>query len=765
MTDQDEVVHPFGVDPLAVSRLFMHEDLARSGLTAADFPIPPEPIPSVSGRACYKMHYTKDYYKLKVDRDVNKYVGLKGVVPPIVSLGFGVLSEASPVIASVEGLKKAVLFHKTTGIPTLAIDSCWSFGETVDTIGEVKVKNLHNDILVRLYPDQSHIVLFDGDWATNDNVRLGLSTYKILLEEYGSELKFKNLGDVGGYDDWFIKVHGADDATWPTSDDVIQQLFLDVPDVPNESLLGCPLSFAIGSSKRLDKSLLDHTDRGAASLVVALYGEANLRYCRDISEWVVWSGTRWENVGHRPLGLVNRAAQYYFDRAAICNHKAGIMEGKPDLADKMTLLLAEAKACIKFARAHCSSTHGRNSILIDMEARKALWAYKDAFDQSSWLLGVANGVVDLRTGTLREEQQSDMILRRCPVEYIAEEPAVFAGSNVPKLKRFLHQVTAIEHGKHDAALLYWLWLKLGACLRGENALTSLEIWSGTGANGKTVLSNLIQKVLGDSDEGGYACSTNAGVILSAVKSRDAESSTPFLVKLLGARIVFMSETKDTQYLNEPLVKQLTGGDKVAARGNYQDAHTYNVTFNPILLTNAMPNIAEGGDALWDRLSAIPFSCRWERNGKALTETSLKHPVADSWFRHELLQDRECLQWFLWWLVQGAALWEVEGMPDEVPERVQKLMGTYRAKNNPFEELVFDCGLGVTVEPTEDPHKCIPSAIIYSIYRQHTLDNGNTPVAQKTFTMRLLSQFPQLTLGQTRIDGVLMRVIFGIYRVK
>ena len=374
-------------------------------------------------------------------------------------------------------------------------------------------------------------------------------------------------------------------------------------------------------------------------------------------------------------------------------------------------------------------------------------------------------MVDLRNGKLREERQEDMILRRCPVEYTAEEPAVFAGSNVPKLKRFLHQVTAIEHGKHDAALLYWLWLKLGACLRGENALTSLEIWSGTGANGKTVLSNLIQKVLGDSDEGGYACSTNAGVILSAAKSRDAESSTPFLVKLLGARIVFMSETKDTQYLNEPLVKQLTGGDKVAARGNYQDAHAYNVTFNPILLTNAMPNVAEGGDALWDRLSAIPFSCRWERNGKALTETSLKHPVADSWFRNELLQDRECLQWFLWWLVQGAALWEVEGMPDEVPERVQKLMGVYKAKNNPFEELIFDCGFGTTEESTEDPHKCIPSAIIYAVYRQHTLDNGNTPVAQKAFTQRLLAHFPQLTLGQAYIDGVRMRVIFGIYRVK
>ena len=363
-----------------------------------------------------------------------------------------------------------------------------------------------------------------------------------------------------------------------------------------------------------------------------------------------------------------------------------------------------------------------------------------------------------------------MILRRCPVEYQGiEEPVMYAGSNVPKLKRFLKQITAAAHGVHDDDMLSWLHLRLGACLRGENALTSLDVWSGEGANGKTALSNLIQKVLGDSDEGGYACSTNAGVILSSVKSRDAESSTPFLVKLLGARIVFMSETKDTQYLNEPLVKQLTGGDRVAARGNYQDAHTYNVTFNPILLTNALPNVSEGGDALWDRLKVTPFSCRWQRPGvtDSSKEIRLKHPVADPWFQHELLQDRECLQWFLWWLISGGVLWEVEGLPDEPCARLNKVNAAYKAKNNPFEEFVFDCGFTVVVEAESEAYmrKCTPSAIIYASYRQHMLDNGGSPVAQKTFTQRLLSCFPQLSLGQTRIDGVQMRVIFGIYREK
>ena len=55
-------VHPFGIDPLALSRLFMHEDLAKSGLSASDFPIPPEPLQAISGRACYKNLYFVEQY-------------------------------------------------------------------------------------------------------------------------------------------------------------------------------------------------------------------------------------------------------------------------------------------------------------------------------------------------------------------------------------------------------------------------------------------------------------------------------------------------------------------------------------------------------------------------------------------------------------------------------------------------------------------------------------------------------------------------------
>ena len=139
------------------------------------------------------------------------------------------------------------------------------------------------------------------------------------------------------------------------------------------------------------------------------------------------------------------------------------------------------------------------------------------------------------------------------------------------------------------------------------------------------------------------------------------------------------------------------------------------------------------------------------------------PLVDDWFRYDLLQDPDCLQWFLWWMVQGGVLWEVEGLPDEHPKRIQIVNGAYKTKSNVFQDLILDCNWTIAEETTEDPVFATPSAIVYQSYRQHAIDGGNTPLAQRTFTQRLIIQYPVLTTGLIRINGVPTRVIFGIYR--
>lgn len=754
-----QVVHPFGIDPLAVSRLFMHEDLAKSGLTVNDFPHPPVPVAAVGGRGCYQMWYNKEYYKLKIDREHDKYIGPKGTVPPVVVLG---THYGAPVTASVEGLKKALAFFVSTGIPTICIDSCWAFGESVDSDAELKVKDLHSSIMMQLQPGQSHLVLFDGDWSTNDQVRLALSAYRMLLDEQGVKLRFKDLGALGGrragYDDWLVATYGADRTLWPTQAEVLTHIITQVSDIPNEELLGGAQAFALNSLDRFSTAYLDLTDRGAGSLMCKLLGAENFKYCRDTKDWIIWetkpnattddTGGKWENVGELPLWFVDSAARYYMTRAKVLSAQATKMEGNTDMATRMAGLLKQAAKFARFGDTHCSSTAGRTAVLNDMRQRRELWVFLDSFDSNPNLLAVQNGVVDLRTGMLREERQEDYILRRCPVAYTGEEPT---GEAVNRIKRFLREITSVAHGVEDLVALEYLQRRLGASIRGKNSLTALELWNGGGANGKTVLSNLLQHALGDTDNGGYACSTNANVLMSTMKTRDAESSTPFLIKLIGARLVFMAESKDTDHMNEAFVKQLVGGDKITARANYQDGKSYDVTFSPVLLTNNLPAINEGGDGLWDRMAITEFSCRWRRAHKVLvTEADAELPLADTWFEDIAPGLVEVQQWFIWWLVEGCRKWFAEGL-SAAPERSTRAVEAYQVSNDRYSDWMAECGWCF------DPGALTLTRELYQSFANHMHVTGGKAPIDKVFGKRLLERFPALKVvkykGLRHMEGI------------
>jgi putative DNA primase/helicase len=295
---------------------------------------------------------------------------------------------------------------------------------------------------------------------------------------------------------------------------------------------------------------------------------------------------------------------------------------------------------------------------------------------------------------------------------------------------------------------------LGASLRGRNSLTAIELWHGAGANGKSVLSNLIQKALGLTKDGGYAATVDAGVILSSYKQRDAEASTPFRMQLIGARLVFMSETTDTAHLNEAFLKQITGGDLLPARGNYQSGGTYDVTFSPILLTNNLPNIAEGGKALWDRLAPFKFNVRWRRPNKLIVdacETAL--PKGDSWFETHAPKLEEILQYTLWWLVQGGVDWERNGL-GEAPADVLDGVRQYMSDQDKLEEWMAEDGWIL------DPAGRTTASAVFTSYAEWCKKTGSASPQQRIFSKRLYERYPELTSGKS--DG--SRVIKGITRM-
>ena len=620
---------------------FLLTDLAKSGLLPTDYPALPEECGAIDGHSAYKFWITPDYWKLKIDRRADKYLGPRNTKPPVATFGN---FDGAPLIATVEGYKKALSFHITTGLPTIVLDGCWGFGEIVDDDGDVliKAKQLNNEILNVLTPGQQHLVILDGDIVSNPNVRLAGATYFALLKNYCVEPTFKYLGmhdgERLGYDDWFVLNYGTDRATWPSKEEMISIVMGKLHNLDNEILVGISAKHAFGDIASFNSAHTDFTDRGAATLALMLFGKDNLRYMADLKRWYLWDKSEWVNVGEKPTEKLNVVAFWHFRRAEMNSKLANkMLELELDEAnlEVATELLKTVALHRNFGNRH-SDLVPRENIVKELKNRAELCIDSSVFDVTIHTLGVLNGVLDLKTGELCPAEHDDLIIRTANASYFAEMPAhIFDGRDIQK---FFYDITGTERdvsgvSHPDTELHDYLQMRLGVGLLGANADQTFDIFTGIGANGKSALINLLLHTLGLATAGGYAVVVKPEMMLRATRGgNDSQNASPFLMATKGARFAFCSETPDNAVIDDQVLKQLTGGEPVACRGLYGSATVLTPQFNIFMSTNHLPGIKNMDAAVLDRLAIFPFRVRWKRpNGINLDKYEANVPVADSWW--------------------------------------------------------------------------------------------------------------------------------------
>ena len=79
-----------------------------------------------------------------------------------------------------------------------------------------------------------------------------------------------------------------------------------------------------------------------------------------------------------------------------------------------------------------------------------------------------------------------------------------------------------------------------------------------------------------------------------------------IARLRGARFASAMELEGGAKLAESLVKQMTGGDRLAARFLYKEYFEFVPEFKIFLATNHTPRIAGTDHAIWRRIRLIPF---------------------------------------------------------------------------------------------------------------------------------------------------------------
>lgn len=391
------------------------------------------------------------------------------------------------------------------------------------------------------------------------------------------------------------------------------------------------------------------------------YLDGNAKYVPEEKKWFVWQGGHWERDAN---GWMR------FSATAFTNALFDGLELITDPKEK-----AQAVRIIESGRSLRSLDAMTTLAASDPEMQVGV----NEWDQNPWLLGVQNGVVDLKTGQFRAAVKEDFVLRKCGCDYIA-------GAECPKFDAFMCQILP------DDDIREFVLRGLGYSLTGSTIQQMLFFLYGQGANGKSTLVEVIQKLLGD-----YSWKADASLFLK--RKQEGESQLKF-GPLKARRFVIGSEVEDGAELAAGRVKDLTGGDTMQGRLQYGLAFQFAPTHKLWFYGNTKPVINDPSNGIWRRLCLIPF------NVKIPKELRNLHIV-----------DNLCneLPGILNRLLEGCLSWQKEGA--EPPASIMAAVAAYKDDEDSVAEFIQqECVL----DPEAQTHR----GDLYMAYSQWSEANGN-----------------------------------------
>jgi putative DNA primase/helicase len=401
--------------------------------------------------------------------------------------------------------------------------------------------------------------------------------------------------------------------------------------------------------------------------------QQELLYVTKSRQWLVWDGKRWrpdetEEVKRRAKATVERLLT---EASALTD------SGQRDTRKKLAIRAQSANriaGMIELAR-----------------SEPGIPITQDLLDGNPWLLNVQNGTVDLRCGILRRHRRKDLITRLAPVTY---DPS----AGCPQWEAFLDRIMA-----GDKELIRYVQKVLGYALTGVTREQCFFILHGTGANGKSTLTTVVAKVVG-----GYSQHTPTQTLLV----RRSETIPNDVARLHGARLVTAAEAECDRQLAEALVKQLTGGDKIAARFLHGEFFEFVPSFKLFLAVNHKPEIRGTDNAIWRRIRLIPF------------DVTIPQDEQDRRLPEKLEAERVGI---LRWLVEGCLAWQEEGL--EPPAAVKAATAEYRDEMDTVGAFIDECCV-------LEPETQTLAKRLYDAYNEWCAERGETPISKQEFGSRL-----------------------------
>lgn len=479
------------------------------------------------------------------------------------------------------------------------------------------------------------------------------------------------------------------------------------------------------------KQCVQANELGDGTLFAAL-NRGQYVYNKTLDKWMIWRGHHWEyDVMEERFQAVELVAETYLkeafdlkeqiDKAAASDNEA--------LAKQLRSLRDEYFKRVKRLRSGGGAT---NCIQYAHRIEDPLAIRGDELDTNPWLIACSNGVLDLRTGKLRDGRPEDNLLKYVPHEWRGiDEPC-------PAFEAFLNSAlegdpmtSETEREEYRMQLVAFLRRVLGYGMTGLSTEHIFLVFNGQGRNGKGVLVETLRYVLGS-----IAGPIPAEMLLDQGRAATPSGPTPHIMALKGLRIAFASETDEGRKFSPGQVKWYSGGDTLKGRDlNAKDYIDFEPTHLLILLTNNLPHAPGDDFAFWQRLKLIPFLYSFVADPDPAKRNQKPR---DDQLREKLKAEASGI---LAWLVRGCLDWQHNGL--KAPAMVTQATEDYRLKEDTISEFVEEC----CDVAAEYQSKATDLYNIFNRWYRVVISKKNN-IAQKKFGEMLGKQFKKDKIGGT-----------------
>jgi putative DNA primase/helicase len=396
----------------------------------------------------------------------------------------------------------------------------------------------------------------------------------------------------------------------------------------------------------------------------------DLRHVPRWGRWLVYDGRRW----------VEDETLHVFDMARkLCR----------DARDELLPTLKPIQQKALRQRLGAAATIYNVVKLAGNDRRLAI--SPDQLDADPWLLNTPGGVIDLRTGGVRNH---------VPSELHTKITAATPGGECPIWQKTLIRVVPDEDKRCYLQRLF------GYGLTGSSRDHVVPFLYGLGRNGKGTVAHTMRRAMGD-----YGLEIPAEVLMESHNDRHPTE----LAVLHGARLVVGSEVDTGRRWNESRLKRLSGGDPISARFMGKDLFEFEPTHTLVLMGNSKPGLRSVDEAIRARIHLVDFG------------VTIPEAERDTQLPEKLVQEYGGI---LAWAIAGCTQWQSAGLTP--PASVLAATTEYLDGEDHIQLWLAECTEFVAVV------NHVPLTQLLANYRAWCHFAGVVPLGRNTFSDRLVA---------------------------